>query len=130
MIDKEFEIYNDLAEKIRETYPLAFITSSYINSTPTFPAITIIQESNFINSNYSDSKNKEYAVNVMFEINVYSDNGKIEVKKIMEIVCDEMTALGFTRTSLDTLPNIEDTIYRMVGRFNTVIDKNGMFYNK
>lgn len=130
MIDKEFEIYNDLAEKIKETYPLAFITSSYLTSTPTFPAITIIQENNYIKNEYSDSGNKEHAVNVMFTVNVYSDNGKIEVKKIMEIVCDEMNDLGFNRISLDTLPNIEDTIYRMVGRFNTVIDKNGIFYNK
>ena len=72
------------------------------------------------------------AVSVMYEMNVYSNKAsgkKAEAKAIVNAADEFFTSIGFTRTFREQIPNLKDaTIYRIVCRYEAVIDKNFVIY--
>ena len=70
----------------------------------------------------------------MNEVNVYSNKGvnkKTECKNIMGVIDGAMATLGFSRTMLNPIPNMEEaTIYRILGRYRAVISKNKFVYRR
>ena len=70
----------------------------------------------------------------MYELNVYSNKTagkKTECKKIAAMVDEEMAAMGFTRTMLNPIPNMDDaTIYRMVGRYRVTVSKDNVLFRR
>lgn len=102
-----------------------YITGEYNPIPPRLPCVYISEVDNF--NAGGDSCRAEVATGVMYEVQVFSNlqNGKkSEAKKIAKSVDAVLTPLGFTRTMLQPIPNLQDaTIYRMVGRYTaTVID--------
>ena len=71
----------------------------------------------------------ENGVDVMYEINVYSNRtqGKKEqAKSIMDVVDATMADLGFTRTYRNPVPNFNDaTIFRLVARYEATVLPEG-----
>jgi hypothetical protein len=76
----------------------------------------------------------ENHVSVMYEVNVYSNKNsgkKRECKAIAALIDSEFAALGFTRSMLQPIPNMDDaTIYRMTGRYTAVISKDKKLYRR
>jgi hypothetical protein len=70
----------------------------------------------------------------MYEVNVYSNKTigkKSECKEIAAIIDEQMLALGFARTMLQPIPNLDDaTIYRMVGRYSAIISKDKLLFRR
>jgi hypothetical protein len=70
----------------------------------------------------------------MYEVNVYSNKKsgkKSECKKIISIIDEEMSALGFTRIMLQPIPNMDDaTKYRMTARYRAVVSKDKVIYRR
>ena len=70
----------------------------------------------------------------MFELNVYSNKTKgkkAECKAIAALVDSELARLGFTRTMLNPIPNMDDaTIYRMLGRYTAKVSKENVIYRR
>ena len=63
----------------------------------------------------------------MFEVNVYVNsktNKKSKCKEIFGVVNDSFVELGFERILARPVPNEDDSIYRMIGRFVAKVDKN------
>jgi hypothetical protein len=67
-------------------------------------------------------------------LNVYSNKKsgkKSECKAIASLIDDEMAALGFSRSMLQPIPNMDDaTIYRMTGRYRAVVSKDKIIYRR
>ena len=76
----------------------------------------------------------ENHASVMYEVNVYSNKTsgkKSECKAIATLIDNELAALGFSRTMLQPIPNMDDaTIYRMTGRYTAVISKDNKLYRR
>lgn len=106
-----------------------FVTGEYTPTPPFFPCVFINEADNF-NAGY-DGSNNEVVTGVMYEIEVYTNrlNGKkTEAKKIMKSVDDILTGLGFTRTLLQQLPNMNDaTIYRLTARYTAAVINNTIY---
>jgi hypothetical protein len=70
----------------------------------------------------------------MYEVNVYSNKTKgkkSECKAIAALIDNELATLGFSRTMLQPIPNMDDaTIYRMTGRYTAVISKDKKLYRR
>lgn len=77
--------------------------------------------------------NIENAVISMFEMNIYSNksSGKKDEAKAIAIKADElMTAINYTRTFREQIPNLKDaTIYRIVCRYEATVDKDLWIYH-
>ena len=134
MIDCENEIFSTIAEVVREVYPTAFVSSEYIRTPSKFPFVSLIEMSNTAYDKTQSSGGLENHASLMYEVNVYSNRisgKKSECKAIAALIDDEFAALGFSRTMLQPIPNMDDaTIYRMTGRYTAVISKDKKLYRR
>lgn len=134
MIDIENQVFDHVAKRVREKFPKIFFTGEYVQSPSSFPAASLVEMDNSVRESTSDSGLNENHVNVMYEVNVYSNkkNGKKnECKKIIALIDEEMTAIGFARSTLTPIPNEYDsTIYRMVARYRAAVSADYKIYRR
>ena len=134
MINVENEIFDRVSTSVRERFPNVNMTGEYVKSPSSFPHISLEEKDNSaFTSTRTSSENENHAV-LMYEVNVYSNKTrgkKTECKELISIVDNEMQKLGFTRTMLQPIPNMDDaTIYRMVARYAAIISKDKMIYRR
>lgn len=134
MIDIENEIYSSIALLLRTQYGNTFnVSSERLNAPSHFPCVSIVQENVESDSKTQDSNSNENCVNVMFEINVYSNKSKtkkLQAKEIFALVNDKMIDLGFTRQMSSPMPNVDNSIYRILGRYIAKVDRTNKIYRR
>jgi hypothetical protein len=134
MIDIENEVFDRVAKRVREQYPNIFMVGEYVKSPSSFPAVSLMEMDNSIRESTADSGSCENHVNVMYELNVYSNKAtgkKSECKSIVALIDQEMAAMGFVRSTLTPVPNEYDsTIYRMVGRYRAAVSHDHKIYRR
>ena len=134
MIDIENEVFNTVASVVRAAYPGIYMVGEYVKTPPKFPCVSLVEMDNQSYHATEDSGSSENHASVMYEVNIYSNKSvgkKSECKAIAALIDERMLALGFARTMLQPIPNLDDaTIYRMVGRYSAVISKNKSVYRR
>ena len=134
MIDIENQVFDRVATRVREQFPDIFMTGEYVNSPSSFPAVSLVEMDNSVREATIDSGSNENYVNVMYEVNVYSNKTtgkKSECKAILALIDTEMTAMGFVRSTLTPVQNEYDaTIYRMVGRYRAAVSTDHKIYRR
>lgn len=134
MIDVESEVFNAVATDVRAKYPDIYMVGEYVKTPPRFPCASLVEMDNQSYQRTEDSGSSENHVSVMYEVNIYSNKTvgkKAECKAIATLIDERMLALGFARTMLQPIPNLDDaTVYRMVGRYSAVISKNKAIYRR
>ena len=134
MIDVENEIFSKVAESVRAAYPSAFVSGEYVRTPSKFPFVSLIEMSNTAYDRTQSSEGLENHASLMYEVNVYSNKKsgkKSECKEIAALIDNELATLGFSRTMLQPIPNMDDaTIYRMTGRYTAVISNDKKLYRR
>lgn len=134
MIDIETEIFSIVSAEVRKKYPKIYMTGEYVKAPPSFPCVSLVEIDNQIYRNSRDSGSIENHVQVLYEVDVYSNKTsrkKAECKAIIAVIDSKMESLGFTRTMLNPIPNEEDTtIYRMTARYRAIIGKDKTIYRR
>ena len=134
MIDIENEIFTIVANAVRNVYPNIYIVGEYVKAPSKFPCISLIEMDNSAYDKTQTSGNLENHAHVMYELDVYSNKTsgkKSECKAIASLVDKEMSALGFSRTMLQPIPNVDDaTIYRMKGRYMAVVSEDKTIFRR
>ena len=134
MIDIENQVFDRVAKRVREQFPDIFMVGEYVKSPSSFPAVSLMEMDNAALESTVDSGSNENHVNVMYEVNVYSNKAtgkKSECKSIIALIDNEMTAMGFVRATLTPVPNEYDsTIYRMVGRYRAAVSTDHKIYRR
>lgn len=132
MIDLENDIYTAIATRLRTDYPGIYISPEYVPVPSNFPAVSVVEADNRVVENMRTLQ-IENAAHVMYEVQIFSAkaNGKkAEAKAIAETVDEFLTSIGFTRTMKNQVPNMNDaTIYRIVCRYEAIIDKDFWIYH-
>lgn len=133
MIDVENEVYTRVENRLKSVYPDIYMSGISVPAPPSFPAVSLVEEDNYCDRRHMDSSGQEKYGRLMYEVNVYSNmhmRQKTQAKEIMEIVSDEMSAMGMVRTFKRPIPNKADaSVYRIIARFTAGIDKNKNIYN-
>ena len=131
MIDLENDIFDYAAKALRAAHTGIDVAAEYVEMPAKFPHVSIVESDNRILERMR-TNNIENAVAVMYEVNVYSNKAsgkKSEAKAIANTLDDVLSGIGFTRTFREQVPNLRDaTIYRIVCRYEAVIDKNFVIY--
>lgn len=134
MIDIENEVFNAVATEVRTKYPGIYIVGEYVKTPPKFPCVSLVEMDNQSYQVTEDSGSSENHAVLMYEVNVYSNKTtgkKSECKAIAALIDEQMLALGFARTMLQPIPNLDDaTIYRMVSRYSATVSKNKVIYRR
>ena len=133
MINIENIVFDKIARAIKVEYPKAHIVGEYVKSPPRFPSISIVEIDNSVYER-TQSNTIENHADVTYEVNIYSNKEsgkKSECKAIATLIDNEFATLGFSRTMLQPIPNMDDaTIYRMTGRYTAVISKDKKLYRR
>lgn len=134
MIDIETEVFDTISTAVRNAYKGIFMTGEYVKSPPSFPCVSLIETDNQVYRNTRDSGGIENHVQVLYEVNVYSNKTsgkKAQCKEIIAFIDTKMEALGFTRTLMNPVPNEEDaTVYRMTARYRAIVSKDKTIYRR
>lgn len=134
MIDFENDIFDTVATVVREQIPGVYMVGEYVMTPSQFPCVSLIEMDNQSYQRTEDSGSSENHVSVMYEVNIYSNKRvgkKSECKAIAALIDEQMLALGFARTMLQPIPNLNDvTVYRIVGRYSAIISKNRKIYRR
>ena len=132
MIDIENDVFNTVATALKTTFPGIYCTSEYVPAPPSFPAVSIVEADNRVVENMR-TRRIENASAVMYEVNVYSNKAsgkKSEAKSIAAALDESFALMGFTRTLKNQVPNLNDaTIYRIVCRYEAIVDKDLWIYH-
>ena len=122
MIDKENEIFDAVAKRLREKFPKIYVVGTEIVSAPSrFPAVSLVQTNNAIQSNYSTFNSLENVVREDYKAEAFSNltKGKeAQTKEIMAVISDVMCEFNYERTFCEPIPNADATIGRRVSRYS------------
>ena len=127
MIDKESEVFEFVASRLRKKYPTIYVVGTEITDTPSrFPAVSIVQTNNAIKTRYSTFGSLENVVQEDYKAEVFSnlEKGKEkETKDISSDISDIFAEQGYERTFCEPIPNGDTSISRRIARFtkNNVI---------
>lgn len=121
MIDQEAKVFQACANAFRAAYPNGFIAGEYVSQPPKFPAVSVVEMDNNVDERALDNGNVENAVNVMYQVDVYSNlntGKKAQVKAIIALLDNVLAQYRFVRTFCNPIQNMNDaTIYRMTARY-------------
>lgn len=128
MIDVENQIIDMLIKALRTEFKSIYVYGEAVKVPAGYPCVTIVEQNNSVAQQYIDSGGIENAVDVMYEINVYSNlskGKKQEAKKIRNFINDILDKAGFVRTISQPVTNLNDTsIYRILSRYEARIDND------
>ena len=124
MIDIENIVFTRLATALRTAYSGITVYSEYVEVPAAFPCVSIVEADNSVLERTRDLSGVEHHANVMYEINVYTNdaNGKkSKAKAIADVIDTQMSAMLFTRTFRRQTPNVDRSIYRVTLRYQGVV---------
>lgn len=126
MIDKENELFADIASELRKQFNGIYIIGKQLSSEPPrFPAVSIIQENNTVNTRYSTFNELENVACITQYIEIYSNDReqKEEICKSISIVIDDVLKThGYCRSLNQPMINVDDSIARRVMRYKKEIE--------
>ena len=121
MIDVESAVFQKCADAFRAAYPNGFIAGEYVSQPPKFPAVMVVEMDNNVDERAMDNGDIENAVNVMYQVDVYSNlnrGKKAQAKAIVALIDEVLAQYRFVRTFCNPIQNMNDaTIYRMTARY-------------
>lgn len=119
MVDK----INTALASLKTTYPKLRVVSDYIETSETFPLVSVVESDNYTHLATQDAALEDHAANVSFEINVFANDKKKKstAKAIASAVDAEMLNNLFTRTFMGQVPNVDRTIFRITMRYTAVV---------
>lgn len=124
MFDIENDVFSIVAEALRAAFPGIYVAGEYVNSPPSFPAVTVVEADSSVVKSMSTIAVEDFA-RLLYEVNVYSNRTvgkKSEAKSIFAVVDETLRTLKFTRLSKTQVPNYADaTIYRLNGRYEAIV---------
>lgn len=134
MIDIEREVFSTVAKAIRDSYPNAYVVGEYTKAPAKFPCVSIVEIENTAYDKTQSSYSVENHASLTYEVNIYSNKEsgkKSECRDIASLIDNEFAALGFSRTMLQPIPNVDDaTIYRMTGRYRGIVSQDKKVYRR
>ena len=132
MIDIESDVFDAVATAIETAHAGVTVASMYTPVPASFPFVSIVEADNRVLARMRTT-NVENAATVMYEANIYTNkpsNKKMEAKEIAATLDEKFAEIGFARTMKNEVPNLYDaSIYRIVCRYEAVIDKDFWIYS-
>ena len=134
MIDIENEILDEVFKRLSAAFPKVNLASEYVRAPAAFPHVSVFEADNAVLKRTRDSSNVENHAVLMYEANVYSNKAsgkKQECRKIAMALDEVMAGMGFTRTMMNHIPNLNDaSIYRITARYTAIVSKNKTIYRR
>ncbi len=126
MIDIESIVFDTVYKAVKSKFPKAEVKSVYVESAAEFPCVCVVEDDNRTFQKTLDGSLNEHHAELLYTVTVYSNkkNGKKEeARAIAKVVDEAMQGMKFTRIMLNQIPNIDQRIYRIVGRYRAIVSE-------
>ena len=127
-------LFTKIATALRAEYSGIYVVGEFVNAPSKFPAVYIVEMDNTVNRAGRDSGCIENFADVMYQVDIFSNKNKgkkAECKSIAAFIDGMFARMGFTRSFLNPVPNMDDgTIYRMTGRWIATVSKDNIVYRR
>ena len=134
MIDIEREVMSRISATLIKKFPKINLSNELLKTPSNFPCVSVIEIDNRMYERTQSTDCGENHAVVVYEVNVYSNKQrgkKDEVKSIISLIDEVLEGLNFSRMMLNPVPNLVDnTIYRMVARYQAVVSKDRKLYRR
>lgn len=133
MVDIENIIIDRLTDKLMSSFEGIRVYGEDVALPSKFPCVTIVEADNANYENTRDSGSNENHANLMYEVNVYSNNAhtkKSECKKILSVIDDFFLQHNFTRKSKVPQTINNSTVYRIIARYTALVSKHNVIYRR
>lgn len=121
MVDREDRLFVDIADNLRKKFDGIYIIGKQLSSEPPrFPAVSIVQENNIVNTKFSTFNELENVACITQYIEIYSNDNeqKEEICKSISLVVDNVLKFyGYIRMLNQPMVNADDTIARRIMRY-------------
>lgn len=123
MIDIETQVIDRIIRAVKAEYPNAIVQNTFTPTPSGFPYVAVYEMNNTNPTRLQDNTHRELYANVSYEAQIYANDPtkKATAKAIAQIVDNTMQDMGFLRTFMNPIPNIDRTIYRIVLRYSGVV---------
>ena len=132
MINNASEIFTRLTTALQSEDSSVKTASVYTNSPTDYPFVSIEMIGNSVYERGIDSGDIENFANIDYEINVYTKgNSKMsKAYKLLGVADDFMKSIGFTRIIATPMQDQNETLYRLVARYEAVVGKDLKVYRR
>ena len=119
MIDIENKVYTEVRNAVKVFNSNASVSGTYTDTPSSFPHVSVEETDNASVTSAISTTDREYAANLTYTVNIYTNTktAKADAKALAAVVSDTFSAMGFSRSMKQELPNIDRTIYRLILRF-------------
>lgn len=125
MIDIENKIFDTVKTALVAQYPDIVVYSDYTAAPSKFPCVFLVEDGN-TTLERTAIENQENHARITYTVNVYTNNAsgrKTLAKDIAKLIDDVFIGLKFSRSMMNKLPNIDESIYRITSRYTAVVGK-------
>lgn len=133
MIDIESDVFTRVKRDALKAFPKLSMKGEEIRVPSEFPCASLEEIDNLSYDKTVDSYSNENHAEVTFELAVWSNKTsgkKSECKKIFALIDGLMLDMGFTRIMKKPQPIEDSSVYRLIGRYRGVVDKNKNIYRR
>jgi len=125
------KVYDPIAKALRTRFDGIYVTGEYVDAPPQFPAVSIIEADNYIDTDTMSSSLDERYTIVMFEVEVFTNKKgqkQTQAREILSFIDAILYDLNFTRLSVNPVPNMaNNSIYRLVARYRAETDGTTLY---
>ncbi len=134
MIDIENELFTKAAEILRSRFGSDFtVYGATVLAPSAIPCGCIVESDNFPLVRTQDSGSNENHVELVYDVNVYSNKQsgkKSECKEILAVIDDFFLGVGFTRTTKQPIQLDDVTQFRLFARYTAIVSKDSTIYRR
>lgn len=128
MIDVEIGVFDHVYESVSPLVPNNCFKSMYVPNPTALPFATLYEVDNVMDTRFRTTADTEEFAIVSYEANVFAEE-KIQCREIMDALDTAMTGIGFTRVSMQYVPNLLDpALFRLTTRYRAEVDANNTIY--
>ena len=133
MIDIENDVFSEVKQEAVKVFPKLSMKGEEIRVPSEFPCASLEEIDNYSYDKTVDSASNENHAEITFELSVYSNKTsgkKSECKKIFAFIDNLMLDMGFSRIMKKPQPIEDSSVYRLIGRYRGVVDKDKNIYRR
>lgn len=133
MYDIETDIYQLVYKTVMEvTDGKADVASAFAKTPERFPMVYFTMIDYSTSDHYRTTDHIDNISDATFDLNVYSNSEqgrKSECKRIAMAVDEKLSAIGMSRISMTSNPDLHDaTVYRLTARYRVRVGRDGKLY--
>lgn len=132
MINNANEIFDRITTALKNVDKAVQTSSVYKNIPSSYPFVSIELIENSVYEPGSDSKDIENFANMSYEINVYA-KGDTKMSKaygLLGVADNFMKSIGFRRIIAQPMQDQNETLYRIIARYEAVVGKDLKVYRR